>query len=123
MPQPAEDVHDPVWVGLPLEQGQEVDWKTTSTSPSRNINNNLNCGEKSNGAGRTVLSELCGRELRGDPEGLLGAALEDEAGGDAGAAGEVLFTAGQAQVEGVVTERGVLVALRTVTWTNSSHTS
>lgn len=75
------------------------------------------------GAGRTVLSELCGRELRGDPEGLLGAALEDEAGGDAGAAGEVLFTAGQAQVEGVVTERGVLVTLRTVTWTNSSHTS
>ena len=61
---------------------------------------------------RTVLSELGGRELRGDPEGLLGAALEDEAGGDAGAAVEVLFTAGQAQVQGVVTEGSVLITLR-----------
>lgn len=61
---------------------------------------------------RTVLGELGGRELRGDPEALLGAALEDEAGGDAGTAVEVLFTAGQAQVEGVVTEGRVLVALR-----------
>ena len=60
----------------------------------------------------TVLSELGGGELGGDPEGLLGAALEDEAGGDAGAAVEVFFTAGQAQVEGVVTERGVLITLR-----------
>lgn len=61
----------------------------------------------------TVLSELGGGELRGDPEVLLGAALEDEAGGDAGAAVEVLLAAGQTQVEGVVTEGGVLIALRT----------
>lgn len=60
----------------------------------------------------TVLRELCGRQLRGDPEGLLGAALEDEAGGDAGAAVEVLFAAGQTQVEGVVTEGGVFITLR-----------
>ncbi len=60
----------------------------------------------------TVLSELCGGELCGDPECLLGAALEDEAGGDAGTAVEVFFTAGQAQVEGVVTEGGVLITLR-----------
>ena len=61
---------------------------------------------------RTVLSELRGGELSGDPEGLLGAALEDEAGRDAGAAVEVLLTAGEAQVEGVVTEGGVLITLR-----------
>lgn len=61
---------------------------------------------------RTVLSELRGRELRGDPERLLGAALEDEAGGDAGTAVEVFLTAGQPQVEGVVTEGRVLITLR-----------
>lgn len=60
----------------------------------------------------TVLGELRGGQLRGDPERLLGAALEDEAGRDAGAAVEVFFAAGQAQVEGVVTEGGVLVTLR-----------
>lgn len=60
----------------------------------------------------TVLGELCGGELCGDPEGLLGAALEDEAGGDAGTAVEVFLTAGQAQVQGVVTEGRVLIALR-----------
>lgn len=61
---------------------------------------------------RTILSELCGGELCGDPERLLGTALEDEAGGDAGAAVEVFFTAGQAQVQGVVTEGGVLITLK-----------
>lgn len=60
----------------------------------------------------TVLGQLGGGELGGDPEGLLGAALEDEAGGAAGTAAEVLLTAGQAQVEGVVTERGVFLTLR-----------
>lgn len=61
---------------------------------------------------RTVLSEFGGGELCGDPERLLGAALEDEAGGDVGTAVEVFFTAGQAQVESVVTEGRVLITLR-----------
>lgn len=64
---------------------------------------------------RTVLGELGGGELRGDPEGLLGAALEDEAGRDVGTTVEVVLTAGQAQVEGVVTEGRVLVTLRAET--------
>ena len=60
----------------------------------------------------TVLGEFGGGELCGDPEGFLGAALEDEAGRDVGTAVEVFFTAGQAQVERVVTEGRVLVTLR-----------
>lgn len=60
----------------------------------------------------TVLSEFGGRELCGDPERLLGAALEDEAGGDAGTAVEVFFATGQTQVESVVTEGRVLITLR-----------
>lgn len=60
----------------------------------------------------TVLGELGGGELRGDEEGLFCAALEDEAGGDAGAAVVVLSAAGQAQVQGVVVKRAVLITLR-----------
>lgn len=30
MPQPPEDVHDPVWKGLPLEQSKEVHWKASA---------------------------------------------------------------------------------------------
>lgn len=60
----------------------------------------------------TVLSEFGGWQLRGDPEGLFSAALENEAGGDVGTAVEVLFAAGQAQIQSVVTERSVLVTLR-----------
>lgn len=59
----------------------------------------------------TVLSELGGGELRGDPEVLLGAALEDEAGGDAGAAVEVLLAARQAEVQALVAEGGAFIAL------------
>lgn len=60
----------------------------------------------------TVLREFGGRQLCGDPESLLGAALEDEAGGDAGTAVEVFLAAGQAQVESVVTEGRVLTTLK-----------
>lgn len=62
---------------------------------------------------RTVLGELGGGELCGNPEGLFHAALENEAGGDVGTAVEVLLTAGQPQVEGVVTEGRVFITLRT----------
>lgn len=61
---------------------------------------------------RTILCELGGGQLGGDPECLLGATLEDQAGGDAGTAVEVLFTAGQTEVERMVTERRVLITLR-----------
>lgn len=60
----------------------------------------------------TILSEFSGGELCGDPEGLLGTTLENEARGDAGAAVEVLLTAGQAQVESMVIEGRVLITLR-----------
>lgn len=60
----------------------------------------------------TVLGELGGGELRGDEERLFGAALEDEAGGDVGAAVVVLFAAGQAQVQGMVVKCAVLITLR-----------
>lgn len=42
----------------------------------------------------TILCELGGGELSGDPQGFLGATLEDEAGGNIGAAVEVVLTAG-----------------------------
>lgn len=35
MPKPSKDVHDPVGMGLPLQQGQEVHWKTTGMSNTR----------------------------------------------------------------------------------------
>lgn len=64
---------------------------------------------------RTVLCEFGGGKLGGDPQGFLDAALEDEAGGDVGAAVEIVLTTGQTQVQGVVTERGVFITLQT--WT------
>lgn len=57
------------------------------------------------------MSELGGGKLCGDPECLLGASLEDEAGRDVGAAVEVVLTAWKAKVEGVVTEGCVLITL------------
>lgn len=64
------------------------------------------------GVAPTILGELGGGQLCGDEERLLGTALEDEAGGDVWAATVVLLAAGQAQVQGVVVERAVLIALR-----------
>lgn len=62
--------------------------------------------------GVTVLCELGGAEDGGDPEGFFGASLEGQVGRQVGAAVEVLFAAGQAQVQALVTEGGVLVALK-----------
>jgi len=59
----------------------------------------------------TVLRELGGAEDGGDPEGFLGAPGEGQVGRQAGAAVEVLFAAGQAQVQALVTEGGVLITL------------
>lgn len=59
----------------------------------------------------TVLREFGGGELGGDEERLFGAALEDEAGRDVGAAIVVLFAAGQAQVQSMVVKRAILIAL------------
>lgn len=42
----------------------------------------------------TILCELGGGELRRDPQSFLGATLEDEAGGNVGAAIKVVLTAG-----------------------------
>lgn len=74
----------------------------------------IECGEMYNTvqcAGLTVLSELGGAELCGDPEGLLGVPLEGQGGGQVGAAVEVLFTAGHAQVQALVAERCILITL------------
>lgn len=49
--------------------------------------------------------------MSGYPEGLLSAALEDEAGRDVRAAVEVVFTTGQPQVQRMVTEGGVFITL------------
>lgn len=59
----------------------------------------------------TILGEFGGGELCGDEERLFGAALEDEAGGDVGAAIVVLFAAGQAQVQSMVVKCAILIAL------------
>lgn len=42
----------------------------------------------------TILCELGGGELSGNPQGFLSATLEDEAGGNVWAAVKVVFTAG-----------------------------
>lgn len=61
---------------------------------------------------RTILGQFGRRKLCGDREGLFGAALEDEAGGDVGAAVVVLFAARQPQVQRVIVKRAVLIALQ-----------
>lgn len=60
----------------------------------------------------TVLCEFGGAKYRGDPEGLFRASLEGQVGRQVGAAVEVLFTAGQAQVQTLVTEGGVFITLK-----------
>lgn len=60
----------------------------------------------------TILCELGGAKDGGDPEGFFGAPLEGQVGWQVGAAVEVFLTAGQAQVQALVTEGGVLVTLR-----------
>lgn len=57
------------------------------------------------------MCEFGGAEYRGDPEGLFRASLEGQVGRQVGAAVEVLFTAGQAQVQALVTEGGIFIAL------------
>lgn len=60
----------------------------------------------------TILCEFGGAEYGGDPEGFFGAPLEGEVGRQVGAAVEVLFTAGQAEVQALVAEGGVFITLR-----------
>lgn len=57
------------------------------------------------------MCEFGGAEYGGDPEGLFGASLEGQVRRQVGATVEVLFTAGQAQVQTLVTEGGVLITL------------
>lgn len=104
--QAAEDVQHPVGVGLPVEEGQEVDCKHSGTTvsgwddtfpPQRPL--------------RTVLSEFGGAEYGGNPERLFRTPLERQVSGQVGAAVEILLAAGQAQVQTLVTEGGVLIAL------------
>lgn len=59
----------------------------------------------------TILSEFGRAEYGGDPEGFFGAPLEGQVGGQVGAAVEVLFTAGQAEVQALVAEGGVFITL------------
>lgn len=61
----------------------------------------------------TILCEFGRAEYGGDPEGLFGASLKRQVGRQVGAAVEILFTAGQAQVQSLVTEGGILIALET----------
>lgn len=60
----------------------------------------------------TILCELGGAKDGRDPEGFFGAPLEGQVGRQVGAAVEVFLTAGQAQVQALVTEGGVLVTLK-----------
>lgn len=59
----------------------------------------------------TILGEFGRRQLCGNEEGLFGAALEDEAGGDIRAAIVIFFAAGEAQVESMVIECAILITL------------
>lgn len=112
MSQSSQNVHHPVRVRLPLQEGQQVHWDTRkhlyqSSSSSKPPSYHLHHLPQ----GPTVLGELGGRQLSGDPEGLLGAALEGQAGRDVGTAGDVILAAGQTEVVGGVSEGGVLIAL------------
>lgn len=60
----------------------------------------------------TILCEFGGAEYCGDPEGLFWASLEGQISRQVGAAVEVLLTAGQTQVQALVTEGGVLITLQ-----------
>lgn len=58
------------------------------------------------------MCEFGGAEDGGDPEGFFGAPLEGEVCRQVGAAVEVLFTAGQAEVQALVAEGGVFITLK-----------
>lgn len=58
------------------------------------------------------MCQLGGAKDGGDPEGFFGAPLEGQVGRQVGTAVEVLLAAGQAQVQALVTEGGVLVTLK-----------
>lgn len=100
-------------MGLPVQKSQEVHWKTSAIETNE-IEVKKTCKEK-NARLRcfsTVLSEFGGAEYGGDPEGLFGAPLEGQVGRQVGAAVEVLLAAGQAEVQALVAEGGVLIALK-----------
>lgn len=59
----------------------------------------------------TVLCEFGGAEYCGDPEGFFRAPLEGQIGRQGGAAVEILLTAGQAQVQALVTKGGIFITL------------
>lgn len=59
----------------------------------------------------TILCEFGGAEYGGDPEGFFGASLEGQVGRQVGAAVEVLLTAGQTEVQALVTEGGIFITL------------
>lgn len=58
------------------------------------------------------MCEFGGAEYRGDPEGFFGAPLEGQVGRQVGAAVEVFFTAGQAQVQALVTKGSIFITLK-----------
>lgn len=60
----------------------------------------------------TILCQFGGAKDGGDPEGFFGAPLEGQVGRQVGAAVEVFLTAGQTQVQALVTEGGVLITLK-----------
>lgn len=57
------------------------------------------------------MCEFGGAEYCGDPEGFFGASLEGQVGRQVGAAVEVFLTAGQTQVQALVTEGGIFITL------------
>lgn len=57
------------------------------------------------------MCEFGGAEDGGDPEGFFGASLEGQVGRQVRAAVEVLLTAGQTEVQALVTEGGVFITL------------
>lgn len=57
------------------------------------------------------MCEFGGAEYGGDPEGFFGASLEGQVGRQVGAAVEVLLTAGQTEVQALVTEGGIFITL------------
>lgn len=60
----------------------------------------------------TILGQFGRRKLCGDRKGLFGAALENEAGRDVGAAIVVLFAARQPQVQCMIVKCAVLITLQ-----------
>lgn len=101
-------------MGLPVQKSQKIHWKHNENKIKLHLwkwqisfiqREPVRCQI-------TILCEFGGAEYRGDPEGFFGAPLEGQVGGQVGAAVEVFFTAGQAQVQALITKGGIFITLK-----------